>query len=168
MAYYWPQYGVAIEVDDDPYLLPFDEEAFPDAVVYHVTTDVICDPNRFRHSPTISPTSTTSNSTQTSTSSSTRDVSCSTCSLAPIRPRSRASIPLRMPHERTEAVEPLGSKHRKRLGIVCLAIACALSPSAFTPGSQSLSPRRAPRSQRQRVSRAKKSRTSSMPSSATT
>ena len=29
MAYYWPQYGVAIEVDDDPYLLPFDEEAFP-------------------------------------------------------------------------------------------------------------------------------------------
>ena len=21
MAYYWPQYGVAIEVDDDPYLL---------------------------------------------------------------------------------------------------------------------------------------------------
>ena len=30
MAYYWPQYGVAIEVDDDSYLLPFDEEAFPD------------------------------------------------------------------------------------------------------------------------------------------
>ena len=42
MAYYWPQYGVAIEVDDDPYLLPFDEKAFPDAAVYHVTTDVIC------------------------------------------------------------------------------------------------------------------------------
>ena len=47
MAYYWPQYGVAIEVDDDPYLLPFDEEAFPDTVVYHVTTDVICDPESF-------------------------------------------------------------------------------------------------------------------------
>lgn len=31
-----------------------------------------------------------------------------------------------MPHERKEAVEPLGSKHRKRLGVVCLAIACAL------------------------------------------
>ena len=44
MAYYWPQYGVAIEVDDDPYLLPFDEEAFPETAVYHVTTDVICDP----------------------------------------------------------------------------------------------------------------------------
>ena len=28
MAYYWPQYGVAIEVDDDPHLLPFEEEAF--------------------------------------------------------------------------------------------------------------------------------------------
>ena len=47
MAYYWPQYGVAIEVDDDPYLLPFDEEAFPDTAVYHVTTDVICDPESF-------------------------------------------------------------------------------------------------------------------------
>ena len=47
MAYYWPQYGIAIEVDDDPYLLPFDEEAFPDAAVYHVTTDVICDPESF-------------------------------------------------------------------------------------------------------------------------
>ena len=44
MAYHWPQYGIAIEVDDDPYLLPFDEEAFPDTAVYHVTTDVICDP----------------------------------------------------------------------------------------------------------------------------
>ena len=44
MAYYWPQYGIAIEVDDDPHLLPFDEEAFPDTAVYHVTTDVICDP----------------------------------------------------------------------------------------------------------------------------
>ena len=44
MAYYWPQYGIAIEVDDDPHLLPFDEEAFPDTTVYHVTTDVICDP----------------------------------------------------------------------------------------------------------------------------
>ncbi len=43
MAYYWPQYGIAIEVDDDPHLLPFDEEAFPDTTVYHVTTDVICD-----------------------------------------------------------------------------------------------------------------------------
>lgn len=47
MAYYWPQYGIAIEVDDDPYLLPFDEEAFPDAAVYHVTTNVICDPESF-------------------------------------------------------------------------------------------------------------------------
>lgn len=47
MAYYWPQYGIAIEVDDDPYLLPFDEEAFPDTAVYHVTTDVICDPESF-------------------------------------------------------------------------------------------------------------------------
>lgn len=47
MAYYWPQYGVAIEVDDDPYLLPFDEEAFPETAVYHVTTDVICDPESF-------------------------------------------------------------------------------------------------------------------------
>ena len=47
LAYYWPQYGVAIEVDDDPHLLPFDEEAFPDTAVYHVTTDVICDPESF-------------------------------------------------------------------------------------------------------------------------
>ena len=47
MAYYWPQYGVAIEVDDDPHLLPFEEEAFPDTTVYHVTTDVICDPESF-------------------------------------------------------------------------------------------------------------------------
>lgn len=47
MAYYWPQYGIAIEVDDDPHLLPFDEEAFPDTTVYHVTTDVICDPESF-------------------------------------------------------------------------------------------------------------------------
>lgn len=47
MAYHWPQYGIAIEVDDDPYLLPFDEEAFPDTTVYHVTTDVICDPESF-------------------------------------------------------------------------------------------------------------------------
>ena len=47
MAYYWPQYGIAIEVDDDPHLLPFDEEAFPDTAVYHVTTDVICDPESF-------------------------------------------------------------------------------------------------------------------------
>ena len=23
MAYYWPQYGIAIEVDDDPHLLSF-------------------------------------------------------------------------------------------------------------------------------------------------
>ena len=44
MAYYWPQYGIAIEVDDDPHLLPFDEEAFPDTTVYHVTTDVISRP----------------------------------------------------------------------------------------------------------------------------
>ena len=36
MAYYWPQYGIAIEVDDDPHLLPFDEEAFPDTTVYHL------------------------------------------------------------------------------------------------------------------------------------
>lgn len=41
------QYGIAIEVDDDPHLLPFDEEAFPDTTVYHVTTDVICDPESF-------------------------------------------------------------------------------------------------------------------------
>lgn len=47
MAYYWPQYGFAIEVDDDPYLLPFDEEAFPNTTVYHVTTDVICNPESF-------------------------------------------------------------------------------------------------------------------------
>ena len=47
MAYYWPQYGVAIEVDDDPHLLPFEEEAFPDTTVYHVTTDVICDTESF-------------------------------------------------------------------------------------------------------------------------
>ena len=39
--------GIAIEVDDDPHLLPFDEEAFPDTTVYHVTTDVICDPESF-------------------------------------------------------------------------------------------------------------------------
>ena len=47
MAYYWPQYGFAIEVDDDPHLLPFDEEAFPNTTVYHVTTDVICNPESF-------------------------------------------------------------------------------------------------------------------------
>ena len=70
MAYYWPQYGVAIEVDDDPYLLPFDEEAFPDTAVYHVTTDVICDPESC--SPTTSRVSTTSSSLTTSTSSSIR------------------------------------------------------------------------------------------------
>lgn len=29
------------------HLLPFDEEAFPDTTVYHVTTDVICDPESF-------------------------------------------------------------------------------------------------------------------------
>ena len=72
MAYYWPQYGIAIEVDDDPHLLPFDEEAFPDTTVYHVTTDVICDPESF--SPTTSRISTTSSSLPTSTSSSTRAV----------------------------------------------------------------------------------------------
>ncbi len=72
MAYYWPQYGVAIEVDDDPYLLPFDEEAFPDTAVYHVTTDVICDPESFSRSPTTSRVSTTSSSLTTLTSSSTR------------------------------------------------------------------------------------------------
>ena len=72
MAYYWPQYGVAIEVDDDPYLLPFDEEAFPDTAVYHVTTDVICDPESFsalaHHIARIH----TSSFLTTSTSSSTR------------------------------------------------------------------------------------------------
>lgn len=72
MAYYWPQYGIAIEVDDDPHLLPFDEEAFPDTTVYHVTTDVICDPESFsalaHHIAHI----TTSSSLPTSKSSSTR------------------------------------------------------------------------------------------------
>ncbi len=72
MAYYWPQYGIAIEVDDDPHLLPFDEEAFPDTTVYHVTTDVICDPSRSRRSPTTSRISTTSSSLPTSKSSFTR------------------------------------------------------------------------------------------------
>lgn len=72
MAYYWPQYGVAIEVDDDPYLLPFDEEAFPDTAVYHVTTDVICDPESFSALATTSRVSTTSSSLTTLTSSSTR------------------------------------------------------------------------------------------------
>ena len=71
MAYYWPQYGIVIEVDDDPHLLPFDEEAFPDTTVYHVTTDVICDPESFSRSPTASRISTTSSSLPTSTSLST-------------------------------------------------------------------------------------------------
>mgnify|MGYP007042469408 CR=1 FL=1 len=63
---------------------------------------------------------------------------------------------------------PLGSKHRKRLGVVCLAIACALiavglyawqsKPVAETGASVTTA----------EASRARKSRTSSMPSSATT
>lgn len=74
MAYYWPQYGVAIEVDDDPHLLPFEEEAFPDTTVYHVTTDVICDPESFSALATTSHASTTSSSLPTSMSLSTRAV----------------------------------------------------------------------------------------------
>ena len=37
MAYYWPQYGVAIQVNDAAHLLPIEEEAFPAPTVYHVT-----------------------------------------------------------------------------------------------------------------------------------
>ena len=47
MAYYWPQYGIASEVEEDPHVRPFVDEAFPDRTVYHVTTDVICDPESF-------------------------------------------------------------------------------------------------------------------------
>lgn len=72
MAYYWPQYGVAIEVDDDPYLLPFDEEASP---IRRSTTSppmLSATPSRSRLSPTTSRVSTTSSSPTTLTSSSTR------------------------------------------------------------------------------------------------
>ena len=51
---FWPQkqggsHGILLAPvrSRDPYLLPFDEEAFPDTAVYHVTTDVICDPESF-------------------------------------------------------------------------------------------------------------------------
>ncbi len=103
MAYYWPQYGIAIEVDDDPHLLPFDEEAFPDTTVYHVTTDVICDPESF-------------------SALAHRIAHIHDIELPPdfdelvysrrlmlhmlferTRPPLRASIPPRMPHEREEA-----------------------------------------------------------------
>ena len=43
MALYWPQHGIAIQIDDDPYSMPFDEEAFPEASVYHITCDEACD-----------------------------------------------------------------------------------------------------------------------------
>ena len=72
MAYYWPQYGVAIEVDDDPYLLPFDEEAFPDTASNTSPPMLSATPSRSRRSPTTSRVSTTSSSLTTLTSSSTR------------------------------------------------------------------------------------------------
>lgn len=71
MAYYWPQYGIVIEVDDDPYLLPFDEEAFP---IRRSTTSPPmrpATPSRSRRSPTASRISTTSEALPTSTSLST-------------------------------------------------------------------------------------------------
>lgn len=43
MALYWPQHGIAIQIDDDPYSMPFDEEAYPDATVYHITCEQVCD-----------------------------------------------------------------------------------------------------------------------------
>lgn len=38
MAIYLPQQNVAIQVDDDPYSLPVDREAYPTARVIHVTS----------------------------------------------------------------------------------------------------------------------------------
>lgn len=44
MALYWPQHDIAIQIDDDPYSMPFDSEAYPEATVYHITCDQVCDP----------------------------------------------------------------------------------------------------------------------------
>lgn len=38
MAIYLPQQNVAIQVDDDPYSLPVDREAYPTARVIHMTS----------------------------------------------------------------------------------------------------------------------------------
>ena len=43
MALYWPNFGIAIQIDDDIYSMPFDEEAFPDTAVYHITSDQASD-----------------------------------------------------------------------------------------------------------------------------
>lgn len=43
MALYLPQQDVAIEIDDDPYSLPVDRDAYPTAKVIHATCADICD-----------------------------------------------------------------------------------------------------------------------------
>ena len=118
MAYYWPQYGVAIEVDDDPYLLPFDEEAFPDAAVYHVTTDVICDPESFsalaHHIAHIHDIKLDPNFDELIYSRRLMLHMLFGADPSTFARRSSDLIPLRMPHERKEAVEPPRVKTSKK------------------------------------------------------
>lgn len=46
MALYWPQYNMALQIDDDPYSLPFDHDAYPQARVFHTTVSEMSDPVR--------------------------------------------------------------------------------------------------------------------------
>ena len=61
-----------------------------------------------------------------------------------------------------------GLGRRKKLVVVCLAIVCALIAVGLYAWQSQPVPKRAPQSRRQRVNRDKKSKMSSMPSSATT
>lgn len=47
MAVYWPKHKVALDVVDDPYNMPVDEEAFPGYTVFPVRCHDICDPVAF-------------------------------------------------------------------------------------------------------------------------
>lgn len=48
MAIYLPQQNVAIQIDDDPYSLPVDREAYPTAKVIHMTSADFCDNGRMQ------------------------------------------------------------------------------------------------------------------------
>lgn len=61
-----------------------------------------------------------------------------------------------------------GLGRRKKLVVVCLAIVCALIAVGLYAWQSQPCPKRAPQSRRQRANRDKKSKMSSMPSSATT
>lgn len=169
MAYYWPQYGVAIEVDDDPYLLPFDEEAFPDTTVYHVTTDVICDPESFsalaHHIARIHNIELPHDFDELIYS---RRLMLHMLFGADPSTFARVYITKgrRMSAKKPPRLAGLG--RRKKLVVVCLAIVCALIAVGLYAWQSQPCPKRVPRSRRQKVNRAKKSRMSSTPSSVTT